>query len=250
MTRFSDLLKAPLPSQREDDYTAEAAAPVDEIGTPGNDKNDVNPAINKIAKLATAKNANVKPPVATENSDGIVEEDGLGATDDVTETAPELKGIEDEIDPEDPTDAVISDDLSEDEDTVIQKIDDTIQRAATPILLGGELSGDEADDFVESVNCDAAIADGFMTERTIVKFDKKARFAQLHKVAVLAIAKEKKDPLYKKLVTAWRIEKTIEGRLTDKYSAAANARVRVYLQRARKSKSAPIKNAAAKLSDK
>lgn len=245
MTRFSDLLKAPLPSQREDDYTAEAAAPVDEIGTPGNHEAKVDPDINKIAKAAAAKNANVKP--VKEESDDIVEEEGLGVTDDATETAPELKGIEDEIDPEDPTDAVISDDLSEDDDTVIQKIDDTIQRAATPILLGGELSGDEADDFVESVNCDAAIADGFMTERTIVKFDKKARFAQLHKVAVLAIAKEKKDPLYKKLVTAWRIEKTIEGRLTDKYGSQANARVRVYLQRAKQSKSAPIKNAANKL---
>ena len=242
--RFSDLLNSPLPSQRDDTYTAEAVdltKTPNPIGTPGIGKDESKTKIQNAVKAATGNTG--LNPVGEDGEDGLGIEGG-------EETAPELKGIEDEIDPEDPTDAVISDDLSEDDDTITQKIDDTIQRAATPILLGGEMSGDEADGFVESVNCDAAISDGFMTERTIVKFDKRARYAQLHKVAVLAIAKEKKDPLYKKLVTAWRIEKTIEARLVEKYGAAANSRVRVYLQKARQSKSAPIKKAAENMSRK
>ena len=239
---FSDMLKAPLPSQMDsepitesnDDASAVSKPDADHIGTIGG------PGAGDIRKKAVAASGNK----TLEDGD----EGDVTAEAETSETAPELQPIAGEIDPEDPTDAVISDDLSEDDDTVTQRIDDTIQRAATPILLGGELSGDEADGFIESVDCDAAISDGLMTERTIVKFDKKARFAQLHKVAVLAIAKEKKDALYKKLVTAWRIEKTIETRLVEKYGTQANARVRAYIQNAKKSRSNPIRKAAEKLS--
>lgn len=236
MSRFSDLLKAPLPSKQEDEtYTTEA----ENVGM------ETNKAEIEAARKAIANQANAKANIQPAKEDG---EDCVGPECD--DVAPELQGIADEVDSEDPVDAVISDDIGADSDAIDQKIDDTIQRAATPILLGGELSGDEADNFIESVDCDAAVSEAFMTERTIVKFDKKARWSQLHKVAVLAIAKEKKDPMYKKLVTVWRIEKTLENRLTVKYGAQANARVRVYLQRARQSKSNPIKKAAAKLTSK
>ena len=237
MSRFSDLLKAPLPSKQADEsYTTES-----ENATEPN-KADIEAARKAIANQANAK-ANIQP--AKEDGDEC-----FGPDCDDNDVAPELQGIADEVDSEDPVDAVISDDIGADSDAIDQKIDDTIQRAATPILLGGELSGDEADDFIESVDCDTAVSEAFMTERTIVKFDKKARWSQLHKVAVLAIAKEKKDVMYKKLVTVWRIEKTLENRLTVKYGSQANARVRAYLQRARQSKSNPIKKAAAKLTGK
>ena len=191
MSRFSDLLKAPLPSKQSDSYTTESDNGVDM----GASKADIDAAKKAIANQANAK-ANIQP--AKEDGEDCISPDGT--------CDPAVQGISDEVDPADPVDSVISDDLGTDDDEVNQKIDDAIQRTATPILLGGELSGDEADGFIESADCDTAVAESFMTERTIVKFDKKARFAQLHKVAVLVIAKEKKDPMYKKLVTVWRIE--------------------------------------------
>lgn len=233
MSRFSDLLKAPLPSKQDESYTTESEnegiAPT---------KEEITAAKKSIANQANAK-ANIQP--AKEDGD----ECPSGECDDIS---PENQAIANQVDPEDPVDSVISDDIGADADAVDQKIDDTIQRVATPILLGGELSGDEADDFIESVDCDTAMAESLLTERTIVKFDKKARYAQLHKVAVLTIAKEKKDPMYKKLVTVWRIEKTLENRLTVKYGAQANARARQLLQKLRQSKSAPIRKAAARIS--
>ena len=156
--------------------------------------------------------------------------------------------IASQVDPEDPTDAFISDDLDISDDSEEQRIDDRIQRVATPILIKDTLSDDEIDTFAESCDSDVAMCEDFVTERTIVKFDKKSRYAQLRKVAILAIAKEKKHPLYKKLTVCWKMEKAIERKFEELYGSQANARVQVYLKRARQSKSQAVKKAAEKVS--
>lgn len=138
--------------------------------------------------------------------------------------------------------------LSEEEE---QNVDERIKRVATPILLQDELGTvDEVDMFKESVEMDLSIDEGYFTERTIVRFDKKARRSQLKKVAVLAIAKEKNDPLYKKLVTIWKMERKLEQKLMEKYDAKANEKVKKYIANAKKSKSNVIKRAINKITGK
>lgn len=134
--------------------------------------------------------------------------------------------------------------LSYDEAT---RVDELLKRLGTPIVVGDMIGDDEIAVFKESTDVDIALDECYFTERTIVKFDKAARKSQLKKVAVFAIAKEKKDPLYKKLNTVWKLERNLEAKLYQKYGVQADARVRQYISNAKRSKSSMIKNIAKKL---
>ena len=129
-----------------------------------------------------------------------------------------------------------------------KKVDNIMDTVGTKILIANEFSNKELEDFTESMDVDILEKEGFFTERTIIKFDKYARRAQLYEVAVAACAREHKDPLYKKLQTAYKIERTIKARLRRKYHGEANRKVKEYLARARKSKSGILSRIAAKLS--
>lgn len=118
-----------------------------------------------------------------------------------------------------------------------KRVDDTMDAVATPILLKTELTEEEMIEFVESADSDIAEAEGFLTEKTIIKFDKNAKKAQLYEIAVAAVAREKKDPLYKKLQTVYKMERIIKAKLRKKYHAQAQQKVKEYLARAKKSKS-------------
>lgn len=132
-----------------------------------------------------------------------------------------------------------------------QRVDDTMNTVATPILIQDELNDEESvREFVESVDSDIAVAEGFLTERTIIKFDKNAKKAQLYEVAVAACAREKKDPLYKKLETVYKMERILKGKLRKKYNSSAQKKVKEYLARAKKSKSSIISRIANKLTKK
>jgi hypothetical protein len=48
-----------------------------------------------------------------------------------------------------------------------------------------------------------------LTEKSIVRLDKAARLHKARSVAVYTVAKEKGDPLFKKLLTIWRAERFI-----------------------------------------
>ena len=84
----------------------------------------------------------------------------------------------------------------------------------------------------------------------LVKFDKNAKRAQLFEVAVAAVAREKKDPLYKKLQTVYKMERQIKAKLRKKYNAPAKQKVKEYLARAKKSKSGLIARIAKKITGK
>lgn len=132
-----------------------------------------------------------------------------------------------------------------------RRVDDTINAVATPILIQDELKSEEAiEDFVESVDSDIAVSEGFLTEKTIVRFDKNAKKAQLYEVAVAACAREHKDPLYKKLETVYKMERVIKAKLRKKYHAEATKKVKEYLARAKKSKSGILSRIAHKITGK
>lgn len=119
-----------------------------------------------------------------------------------------------------------------------QRMDDALTAVVAPILLSDEIgSEDEMKEFVESDDYHMAVYEGLITERTIVRFDKNAKRAQLYETAVRVCAREAKDPLYKKLMTVEKIKRTIEAKLRRKYNAPATKRVKEWLKRAQKSKS-------------
>jgi hypothetical protein len=102
---------------------------------------------------------------------------------------------------------------------------------------------EELQAFLENHNeVNAAIRDEVLLEKTIVRLDKKARLTRAEKVAVFAIAKQKNDIDFKKLMTVWRMERYLEGRLMKKYGAQGMRVARQTMQNAsKKSKSPTIK---------
>jgi hypothetical protein len=72
--------------------------------------------------------------------------------------------------------------------------------------------------FVEnSEEVKEAIRLGIVTEKTIVRLDKYAKLSRAQKIAVFNVAKEKKDPLFRRLLTVWRLERFLEAKLMRKY---------------------------------
>ena len=128
-----------------------------------------------------------------------------------------------------------------------RNVDDIMNAVATPILLNNELSEDEVKEFVNGLDGEIAEQEGLITERTIVRFDKNARKAQLYEVAIAAVGREKNDPDWRKLQTVYRMERKLKARLRKKYHPLAMRKVKEYLDRARKSKSGVLAKIAAKL---
>lgn len=211
MSKFSELLSKPLPSAQ---HKALTEACSEECGNENTENDVVDVPVTPAEEVDTIVVNPVVDPVKT-----------MAANDeaDTTELTPEES----------------------------QRVDDTINAVATPLLIQSELNNEEdIKEFVESTDSDIAIAEGFLTERTIIKFDKYARKAQLYEVAVAAVAREKHDPLYKKLTTVYRMERILKAKLRKKYHTQANVKVKEYLARAKKSKSGVLAKIAAKITGK
>lgn len=130
------------------------------------------------------------------------------------------------------------------------EVDRFMDTVATPLLISGSASPEEINEFVESVESDIAVGEGFLTERTIVRFDKNAKKAQLFETAVAAIARSKNDPLYKKLQTVYKMERIIKAKLRKKYHSEADRKVKEWMARAKKSKSGFLSKIVSKLTGK
>lgn len=131
-----------------------------------------------------------------------------------------------------------------------QRVDDIMNVAGTQALLQSELNDEELREFVESVESDIVCGEGFLTEKTIVKFDKNAKKAQLYETAVAAVAREHNDPLFKKLQTVYKMERVLKAKLRKKYNAEATKKVKEYLARAKKSKSSILARIVNKITGK
>ena len=88
-----------------------------------------------------------------------------------------------------------------------------------------------------------AIKNEILTERTIVRLDKKARFSRGLKMECFAIAKKKKDPKFLKLLTIWRMERMLEEYIVKKYSNQARPIAKANLNKIPAARSAIIKKA-------
>ena len=115
-------------------------------------------------------------------------------------------------------------------------------------MLKEELSKEELEAFLEdSSEVNSAMRDDILLERTIVRMDKYAKLNRNQKIAVFTIAKERKDPKFKKLLTIWRIERFLEAELMKKYGNEGMRRAKAGLNKARTSTSKVVKNIATKV---
>jgi heterodisulfide reductase subunit A-like polyferredoxin len=138
----------------------------------------------------------------------------------------------------------VVDELPPEED---QRVDDAMNAIATPLLIADEMDDEEIKEFAESTDAMILEAEGLLTERTIIKFDKHAKKAQLYEVAVAACAREHKDPLWRKLETVYKMERILKAKLRKKYNGPATRKVKEYLARAKKSKSGVLSKIASKV---
>lgn len=104
----------------------------------------------------------------------------------------------------------------------------------TECALLDALSADECEMISESADFIADLkSQEYVTERTIVKMDKKARLQRAIKASVFAIARKKKDVKFKKLLTVWRMERVLEAYLFKKYYSQALPMAKASLNRKR-----------------
>lgn len=261
MSKFSELMKQPLPSAQKaaeeavnDTISESVDAEVDENTEPevdvtegATEDNSEENSENLLENAEAELDAIIGDLVSEGCEGGECSEDGCEGDeceDDVEIVAPlspqsAIANVSTSI-----TDEVDSEPLSPAES---QRVDDVINTVATPILINGELTESEIEEFVNSMDSDIAVTEGFLMERTIVKFDKNAKKAQLYEVAVAAVAREKKDPLFKKLNTVYKMERILKAKLRKKYHAQAQQKVKEYLARARKSKSGILSRIANKI---
>lgn len=112
------------------------------------------------------------------------------------------------------------------------------------------LSPEEVEEFVSDYKAtSAAVTEGVLMERTIVRLDKKARLQSYYKAAIFTIAKENNDRDFKKLLTIWKTERALEAKLEKKYKNEAMRRAKQAMKDAKKSK-VPIINKVANTASK
>ena len=77
------------------------------------------------------------------------------------------------------------------------------------------------DDIVTEEEIDQLYQQGLLSERNIVKYDKKTKRKRLQGQAAIILAKEKNDPLYKKLQKAQMLRKKYKDAINKKYGSKA-----------------------------
>ena len=100
-------------------------------------------------------------------------------------------------------------------------IDDVAMEAMQIALLTEHLTKEEMKQFVEE-----GAKMGIVTERNIVRLDKKAKQEQAYRVASLQCAAEANNPKYKKLRTLWKMEAKLYSELERQYRGKAKARAK------------------------
>jgi hypothetical protein len=134
--------------------------------------------------------------------------------------------------------------------TPVSENDEITMESAALIMesvLLEHLTPDEISAFITDHNeVNAAYQDDVLLEKSIVRLDRAARLSQAQKIATFSIAKERNDPLFKKLVTVWRMERYLEAVLFKKYGSQAMRVARETVSKATSSRSSVVKRAASK----
>lgn len=83
-------------------------------------------------------------------------------------------------------------------------------------------SAEEIREFLEdSAAVNEAIRQEIVTERNIVRLDKKTKLSHAQKMAEFELAKKKNDRDFRKLLTVWKMERELEAKIHKKYGQQA-----------------------------
>ena len=84
------------------------------------------------------------------------------------------------------------------------------------------LSDEKIQEFCQSPEAEALVEAGVMRKKTLVRLSKKDDFSRRRTMAAFTIAREKKDPLWSKLVKNRVQERKLIGELVKKYGGRAD----------------------------
>ena len=117
--------------------------------------------------------------------------------------------------------------------------------ALSEAMFMSYLNADEIDELCEnSAELNYLIDKDLLSEKVIVKFDKKAKLNRAEKLAVLTIAKEKKDRDFYKLVRVWKMRRLLLEKLNKKYGSQAKTRAKQMIKKQSSSRSTTSKKVA------
>ena len=258
---FIDLLNKPLPSAaKSDDIVTEEADVLDDA-----------------QNLADGITDDIGEDDVESLMDDVTTDDNDDDDDDEDDDEPDEEFDEDDLDPEavaafnmpieddDDEEVTLDDKSSADADTYMAAV-------ATPVILDQELNSDEKKDFLESIELDMAINEGFLTEsdayelsddlgmvdddiyteakiatKNKVQFTLKAWYARLFEIAVLASARAANDPDFKRLQKVYKLKRKYRDKLRVKYKSEAVKRTKIYLKRLKTSRSKTLNNIGKKM---
>ena len=84
------------------------------------------------------------------------------------------------------------------------------------------LSDEKIQEFCQSPEAEALVEAGVMRKKTLVRLSKKDDFSRRRTMAAFTIAREKKDPLWSKLVKNRVQERKLIGEIVKKYGSKAD----------------------------
>ena len=84
------------------------------------------------------------------------------------------------------------------------------------------LSDEKIQEFCQSPEAEALVEAGVMRKKTLVRLSKKDDFSRRRTMAAFTIAREKKDPLWAKLVKNRVQERKLIGEIVKKYGGKAD----------------------------
>lgn len=89
------------------------------------------------------------------------------------------------------------------------------------------MTAEEREEFLKSDECKEMIAAGILSEASVVYLDRSGDLNRRITLAALQLAKDKGDPLYKKLVIVAQRRKAILSQLRQKYGSKAKKTAKV-----------------------
>lgn len=112
-------------------------------------------------------------------------------------------------------------------------------------ILTDALNPEELSQLCEDDSQLALLQDeNFLSERSIIKFDKAAKLKRAEAQAAIIIAREKKDRDLNKLLRVWKMRRLLLDRIFKKYGNAAKQRAKQMVRKMSNSRSPVAKTAA------
>ena len=242
MSKFTDALNSPLPSQINSDAIVTESEELENVDA----EQDVD--------TEGCEGADCEETECDDDIEDINDDEGFDP-DNLSDE--ELANLDAELG-NDALNSVAGEDEGEVKLSPEEEIeaDDMMSVAATTMLVRDEMNVEERANFIQN-EARTAVNEGFMTEsdvnelaneiglvqeanynrKMIIRLDAESKKKQLYALAINVSAAAHNDPDYIKLKKVMKMRKILRAKLERKYHAEATKRMKVYYARLRRSKS-------------